>query len=1177
MQLTTQQQQAIYTHDKNLVVVAGAGSGKTRVLVERYVALLEANPDWQPGALVAVTFTRKAAGEMRDRVRQRLEDRLRAADSASVPRWAELVASMDSARITTIHGLCADILRANAALAGIDPTFEILDETQAAVLLETTLTDALDRLTMEGHPAVTLFRQYDRRVVQAALTRLIAADVRPLDADLFAVWTEEWHADAQAQLEALPAVPAFADALAWLADVQPPMGDKLGAVVETARGLWAQVERGTVPERLVALGDFADAIKLNVGSAAAWGGKDLLQTAKDLLKCLREGAKAVSEGVGSAPGVLDRLAADLLPYWAALLTYAREQYRRARTALNALDFDDLEALTRDLLQTSLAVRARYHREFRHLLVDEFQDTNGRQWDIIKALADPARAGALFVVGDPKQSIYAFRGADVSVFGMVQRILTDPHTPAPGVAVPLAESFRTHTPLVDAFNQIFSGLMTQDKSSPTARYEVVYGEAMRASRQPPGAFPALNLLLLGAQSDKLNAEEGRLWEAQEIGTWITRAVEQERLPVWDRSSGQVRPAGYGDVALLFRSMTSVNSYEEAFKQASIPFVTVAGRGYYSRQEVWDLLNLLTALHNPADHLALAAALRSPLFALSDEALLALRLVRVEGGSDPLPLWQALGLADVPDLPAEEQARVTFAHRTFSELRALAGRVTISELLREALDRTGYLAVLTGLPDGDRRRGNVEKLLEKAHSSGYVTLGTFAQYLRDMTEREVREGEALLDVRDAVTLMTVHASKGLEFPVVVLVDTSAAVGRTERDVLLNDPAYGLACRVYDEEKAQLSDTYVYRRAQRFATLRETAERKRLLYVAATRAQDYLLVSGSLKTRSFGESWLGWLLAALKLDPDTLPGAAAFDLPYAWGTLRVMQPAAPPDPAPDTGGKFTMIDEQTAWERPPGTADVLPPALLRPVRVDRTLYARHLTATQIASLGSDDPYHQQQFRRTVLRDRGAAGVIPTVSEKVSRPTGKQMGEIVHEALRWWLIPDPDDEDLVQALERYAWEQGVTHPRARAQAVATARDWLTNIIHSDVFEWIADARQTFRELPFIYRTEKRLIHGVIDMLLQRDDGSWVVVDYKSSFVDGANHNKKTLPLLEQHAARYHLQLGVYAAAVREQLGGVTPQTCIHYIRYQRTVHVPTAQWVSALERLEDRIGNLMWEDFDS
>ncbi|NWF67502.1 MAG: UvrD-helicase domain-containing protein [Chloroflexi bacterium] len=1177
LNLTHEQHLAITTHDRNLVVVAGAGSGKTRVLVERYLALLDTHPDWDLNALVAITFTSKAAQEMRDRVRQALEARLTAApDENSARRWAKLLAQMESARIDTIHALCASILRANAAEAGIDPAFEVLDAVQAQILLEDAIDSACQSLVAQGHPAADLFAVYDDRAIRDALTPELVGQALPdLPADLLSYWQTLWQTNAEQVFARLRQHGALRAALAW-SPGQWPQGDKLYAVWEH---VWEQQRRfesgGAAEERLAALAHMAEGIKVNVGSKNAWGGDEGLKAAKAALRTIRETIKQALEAVGAPPDELDAEAARLLPLWAALHRRVQETFRAFKTRDALLDFNDLEARARHLLLHNAAVGARYRAaEFKHVLVDEFQDTNAAQWDIVRALADPQQPGALFIVGDDKQSIYAFRGADVRVFGQARAAIEQ----AGGLKLPLAKSFRTHKPLVDSFNSLFRRLLF--RQSEDRHYEVAFDDDMQAERlTPPHDAPALELLLLDKtlldSGDKtLNA---RRWEAYEIARRLHQLVEAE-TPMYDKQARVIRAVEFGDMALLFQSMTHVTVYEDVFKAAGVPFVTVAGRGYYNRQEVWDVLNLLKALHNPADNLALAAVLRSPLFGLSDNALLALRLLKDEK-EQRLTLWQALDVdpAQAGHLfPADEHTALRFARDTLFMLHRNAGRVTISELLRAALARTGYLAILTGLPDGARRRANVEKLLDKADSSGQITLGAFQQYLQDLTTREVREGEAALEAAGAVTLMTVHASKGLEFPVVVLPDASWENRGQRGELLLYDDGI-LGCKVHNEAENKYSPGYAYRHIQREAAQRDEAERKRLLYVAATRAQDMLIVSGqcAVKEGKIDQTglWLGWLLDALAIEAlDSIDRVRA----YEWGTLRLRCPQQVP---PDDAYVIAAENTRAAWETIavrdglslPGES--VPPPLVGRVRVARDSRARNLSATQIADLGAaqyQDEYAQQRLRRAVLDDAPAS--VEQVSHRTPRVSGRILGDIVHQALRWWRFPSDKDE-LSAVLQNHAWEQGIIDTQDRDYAIDTARRWLRDIESSQLYTEVEQARQVFRELPFIFRTDKRTIHGVIDLLYQAADGTWTLVDYKTSFVEG--YRPGAPALLKVHARRYHLQVGVYAEALRAHLG-VVPRAAIHYLRYCQTIAIQWDEWQAALARLEEQIGSFMWEDDD-
>ncbi|NWG17095.1 MAG: UvrD-helicase domain-containing protein [Chloroflexi bacterium] len=1174
MKPTPEQHDAIFTHDRNLIVVAGAGSGKTHVLVERFLALLDANPDWPLNALVAITFTRKAAQEMRDRVRRELENRYHAAPNETC--WAERLASMESARIDTIHGLCATILRANAAEAGIDPGFEVLDEIDARLMLDNTLDTLLQTLVETDDPTVALLLEYGADAVHNALVDLMTAEIGDPPADPETHWQQLWADNAERVVQLMLADPTFQSLIRW----SPPGGswpdedsdDRLYQTWQKCRDpLDVLAYGGNLADRVSALETLSSGIKLVGGKANNWGGKENLNAAKDGLKEIRQRAQAALDEIGSPPGELDRRAAELLPLWVSLIRRAQEAYRRAKADERLLDFDDLERRTRSLLCDFPQVCDRYQgKEFKHLLVDEFQDTNAAQWDIVRHLADPAQPGSLFVVGDPKQSIYAFRGADVSVFDQVRRAILD----AGGKAIPLAQSFRAHRRLVDSFNHIFAAVLVKDPNSPVADYQVAFEEPMTAFRQhAPADLPALEVLVVDKKrldDDEDLSEQGRRWEAAEIAAYLRRvtgADGSEPRITYDKSAQAHRPMHYGDAAILFQSTSHITLYEEALKAAGVPYVTVAGRGYYNRQEVWDLLNLLAALHNPADNLALASALRSPMFGLSDDALLALRLRRDADGRRLL-LWDALDNDD--GLPAEEMPLVAFARDTLYALRGLAGRVTIAELLREILTRTGYLAILTTLPDGARRRGNVEKLVEKAYASGQVMLGAFSQYLSDLSDREAREGEAAVETVGAVTLMTVHGSKGLEFPLVILADASWERGSSRGgQIVMLDPHYGLTCKAYDTTADKLDSPSAHQMAENRQKQRDAAERKRLLYVAATRAQDYLLVTGQASPSSDGQwkmkGWLGWLwegLGLVELPPQTI----TLDH-YPWGSVSISLPEQPP---PEAAEEYE--ESVSAWDSPavqtgqPLPGGERPSPLLKPVHPQWDAPARHLTATQLADLGGAqiEALYAERFRRSILHDAPShIGAVSTYGGGVSR---RIIGEIVHKALRWWPLPSEKTE-LEAVLESYAWQLGIIIPEQQRYAARQAQFLLEQFKRSDVYGWLESAQTVYREIPFLYRSGHRFIHGVLDVLFQPPGGSWVVLDYKTSLVSGCRDGEPGGQRIVDHARRYHLQVGVYAAAVRAQLGDISPDVYIHYLRHGQTVRVESAQWEAVLARLEDYI----------
>ena len=531
MPLTNAQHDAIHLHNHNLIVVAGAGSGKTFVLVERYLALLAAHPDWQLNALVAITFTQKAAQEMRDRVRLHLQQQVDAGADDTATNWANRLATMDSARIDTIHGLCASILRANAAEAGVDPGFTVLNEIEARVLLDDALDDAFRSLHSDD-PVLELFAEYGESAVRSELARLVASEFDDLPDDLFTFWLEQWVNEAHGLIA------RFQQTMFQAEQFSPVGTDSLSEGWQVCGAMldWfaEQTAAGARPPLHAALGmiEQVGGLKLPPKPANVWGEDGA--AAKEAFKFIRDFAKETLKEIGEPPGVHDQKAARLLPLWVALTQRVRDVYRFTKDARGALDFDDLESLTRDLLAND-DVRGRYlGAEFQHVLVDEFQDTNATQWAIIRRLADPQRPGCLFVVGDPKQSIYGFRGADVSVFQQVRDVVA-----AQREAVALSTSFRTHEKLVRCFNRLFERILIRNLESPVASFEVEF-DGMSAHRiESPSAIPPLELMLF--DKARLTAEQedetsARAWEAAGIASRVRQMVEAEQRMVYDKRTG-----------------------------------------------------------------------------------------------------------------------------------------------------------------------------------------------------------------------------------------------------------------------------------------------------------------------------------------------------------------------------------------------------------------------------------------------------------------------------------------------------------------------------------------------------------------------------------------------------------------------------------------------------------------
>jgi ATP-dependent helicase/nuclease subunit A len=860
LQLTPTQQRAALAEGQDVSLAAGAGSGKTRTLVARYLVQLDRGR--MPREVVAVTFTEKAAREMRNRIRSEAHAWLvGACPPADRPRWAEIEADVDAARIGTIHGLCAALLKSHPAEAGVDPRFDVLDEDVAATLRAHVVEDTL--AWMVGQPALAplldAFTVDDLAEIVAHLlnTRLEAG------AALAPGATGAWPCVLSAALSAFANDSEIQSAAAELAelasrgDLLEDAGDKLAAQIAGWLGVWQSAQTALAGGHSLQAADALFSLR-RLHSGGATGKKT--SRAKAAVKAFRERYDAsIDKWLGGKESKdqppdpsLEASTASLLPLLGALFERAQAAYQAEKDVRQALDFDDLEAGAVTLLALP-EVRRRWQKQVASLLVDEFQDTNERQRQIVEALAGVADglSGRLFVVGNAKQSIYRFRGADVGVF---QRLAGDIAARG-GLPLALDWTFRAHAGLVEGLNEILAAVWDASPG-PAEGQGVPYMPlfADRVEPRPGIASPFIDFLVgVG------DADAGRRASAQMLA----------------RRLGELRAAGeiqWDDVALLFRASTAFPVYESALESAGIPFVTVAGRGFYDRPEIRDLLNILRALADPWDDLALAGLLRSPAFGVSDAGLYQLRWPA--GAANPQSLRQGLA-GDLGELGESDRAQAARARLVVDDLAGLVDRVSVAELLKQVLEVTYYPAILATVETGTRLQRNVDKLLADAHASGMVRVAEFLEHIATLQTVGAREGEAPAEAGGAVRLMTVHKAKGLEFPVVVVADAARERPSSSERVLLSSVA-GLALHA-----ARLGGpSLMFRWAMQAEKTQSSAEDLRVLYVAATRAREKLIVCGHYNGRS-SQTWLSQLAGAAGLDLNQITAE-----PEAWHLVTLAQ---------------------------------------------------------------------------------------------------------------------------------------------------------------------------------------------------------------------------------------------------------------------------------------------------
>jgi ATP-dependent helicase/nuclease subunit A len=883
--LTDQQGRAVSCRGVSVVLSSGAGCGKTHVLTQRYLEHLREGAE--VGQIVAITFTDRAARQMRERIRQGLRTLLHAAAGDDVQRWTAHLRALETAQICTIHAFCGTLLRQHAIDAGIDPGFDVLEEVLSVNLETEALTTSLQRLLTAQNQAGEDLRQlvllYGWKPVNEAVQELLAS----WDDRAWHRWTatlperivEAWQQYAQTELlpgylaYLLAASPKIAGCLDLLRRKPPLPGSKMAENVAVLLDGWPHL--AAAADLAAAVERLTEAAKVGRHGVKAWPDADDYQAIKAALEDFREEMRSQR---------LEAFAADPEALAGAVVTGQRflrvagevmAAFRGLKEQHGVVDFQDLLVRARDLLRDRPEVRARLHERYRFLLIDELQDTDPVQMQLVEHLCGGGlTAGKLFAVGDHSQSIYRFRGANVRLFRDLRG-----HMPHEG-RLDLTLNFRSQPALLH-----FTNALLGDR--------LVDYEPLRAHRAQVNPDPCVEFLwTLKAAGD--NVQAARAAEADAIARRIAfmagnEALVSERTPEGER----LRPVRCGDVVLLFRSMSNVHLYEAALRRHGLDYYLVGGRAFFAQQEIYDLLNLLRALENPQDSLSLAGALRSPFCCLSDEALFVLSRQR-DG------LWTGLHDEELLQrLPGEQQPAVARARRFLDHWRGLKDRLPIAGLLNQVMADAGYDASTQFEFLGDRKLANLWKLVDLARTfdrSALFGLAEFIQRLGDLVQAQPREEQAATQPEnaDVVRLMTIHQAKGLEFPVVFVPDLGAHGRDSRAPVARWDARLGCVVRPPADEEPAPFPEFGWRLWQVAETMEDWHEDLRTLYVACTRAEDYLVLSASLEEPVRpGNTWMQTLVRRFDLRTgeclvDDVPeeerprvrSARAADLPQAEG---------------------------------------------------------------------------------------------------------------------------------------------------------------------------------------------------------------------------------------------------------------------------------------------------------
>ncbi|MFN3466691.1 MAG: UvrD-helicase domain-containing protein, partial [Candidatus Brocadiales bacterium] len=776
-------------------------------------------------------------------------------------------------------------------------------------------------------------------------------------------------------------------------------------------------------------------------------------------------------------------------------------------------------------------------------------------------------GNLFVVGDTQQSIYGFRYADLEVFLEHKRQTLE----SGGKVIHLDRNFRARPEIISFVNQVFKGYWGNRTSTPGGQRAPMadWRPLVAGSSFAPKEDPSIEILL--ARGERM--DEARKVEARLLAARIKEIVGNGGLKI--TKSGYQRPVTYGDFAILFRSRTDIKLFEAALEEIGVPFFVVSGKGLYDTGEIIDLINLLQLIDNPLDEVRLAAVLRSPLVGINDHTLFWLALNRNREGigayrNTPL-LVQLDRLTSIPEIDLAQKERLLRFRELLERLRRLKERLSIASLLESILAETHYDSRVLTFPDGRQSYANLRKFVELTRDfekREILGLPQFLRAIRDLRVTEVEESEAPtnLEIGDVVKVLTIHKAKGLEFPVVAVADIGRSRRNNHPDVLFSRKG-GLGLKITSPLTKGPEVTASFMEIKQEVEEAERAEEERISYVALTRAQEHLILSGSFTKRNKGEP-LRRIAETLNISLDSadLPGEVTFGEEGYKLRLDVGKEVVWAEPVParlsskeregilqgEALGIPQVIEPLPADRKTP-----LPAAIPTPRLVGQKDYI--YSVTEIMSYHRCPRLYYFRYKLGLPSMASEESLLPYGTE--DEPGGSQwagLGNVAHRVLELYRPSHPPQVDTSRGLEgviRQALEEtlpmtGVAHPPASQEQIDVLKGWAHNFYSSREGQAVKTAREVRHEMPFLFDYSGTPMRGKIDLLFSPYGKGWSLLDFKSSSDESG--------MLES----YTVQMCLYSLAVKALFGAFPEESILFFLPEGRAVTVDIGP--EAMKRLD-------------
>ncbi|MFQ5715231.1 MAG: UvrD-helicase domain-containing protein [Candidatus Scalinduaceae bacterium] len=1232
--LTASQIKGVTITDRDLCVVAGPGSGKTKVLVERFANLVTEHKV-SINEILTLTFTEKAANEMKIRAAKLFEQKGMEKERQEI----------EFAYLSTIHSFCARLLRENAIEAGIDPQFRVMDELEAGRMKEQTLEDtpkerteekALDtflndifwKQTDSKKSRVKSFKEnlillYEKiRNACVPISKTVNTD--DLSQDIVSSYNEaeklineineirsgkkltdktrdkveyvleRWNAsNLQSDIIELyrgkgkhhpfsppsrPAKPCPTNGRRAFGRAQggsksfhsvtspsspPSQGGETGEVKTTGNP--------TADNLILALLNKVKGISSSINLSVSNDVKKPLSALREELKTL---VKLLAEDYSAS---IKKILKDFLMNFDTT-------YLERKRAESLIDFTGLEVKTIELLENKKYIANEIRQKFKYILVDEFQDISRLQ----KAIIDLIRGkDNLFVVGDAKQSIYGFRNADVEIFQDIQKEMN------PGSLISLNENFRSRPQLLDFINHIFDRLWADnstnqqeghvDSTSPSSppceggergvvsrlltntTYQLTAGAEFSNK-----TLPSIEIIVADGE-DKTQA---RKWESMEIAKRIKEIVEKGEIRITNKKE-QERNISYRDFAILFRSTTDIKLYEHSLSHFDVPYYVVSGRGFFNTTEITDLINLLKVIESPLDEINLASVLKSPFVGIDDDALFWLTDYAHNNNENRL-LYQALDKVDaIKEIEAQSRDRIFQFTQFLNQIQGIKPRTSLWNLISFILKKTEFQSKMLLFPNGKRRYANLLKLVELCKNQEDfepLTLKDFIEIAEGYKFREIRESEAPVESEedDVVKLITAHSAKGLEFPVVIVADTDRDNIRPS-DYFVYSKNHGISFKILNPWTNEAEESISYKRINDEITVKELQESRRLLYVAMTRAQEHLIISGGINKSRVNKdkdngNWYGYVSSTLDLNPDPKDNPEIIRLngnkhgQNSSQTVEIRHMRIKDENKPPKEVKRIKLLTQHKKEiatcnkikTPSPSKEIVDTGtnILSTIRhtvdVDNSHYV--YSVTEILK------FHfcpQLYYFKYILGLQGTRELLrpePESEEDINKAygdeiPGHELGNIVHQVLKRYHLSE-NKKTLREHIKREFDASGFDTDPSRINLVA---DWVNAFYKSNVGKEAVSSKSQKRETSFIFKYQDNLIRGQIDLFYFNNKGLIKIIDYKA--------NDITPGEIPEKVKYYELQMQLYAKALEAIYGRKVAETILYFLVPSKSVVIDTTE----------------------